>query len=538
MSQKLKLVEGVAFALVFIISFLFGAAVWAVPQSAKMILADGGQGFSDRFILLTNSDVGELPITVSSGRLISTGILALDRLCADHRVNKIEKWYPYPVAHDELKWVAERMYICYIEPGADIIAAIDAFAADNHIEAAEPYRIPRLSYVPNDPYRSSQWFLGKINAYGAWDVVRGDATATTIIGIIDTGVYWIHPDLLPNIWINAVEDLNHNKTLDAGDINGIDDDGNGFVDDVLGWDFGVGDNNPQEESPTHGTHVAGCASEATNNYIGGSGIGWSAKVMAVKGANASGDLTAVWQAAVYAADRGAHILNFSWGAPGWSSIEQTQINSFYSMGILVVAAAGNDDHWTPPYVNYPSAYTHVLAVASTTTSDTKSSFSNYGAWVDVSAPGSDIYSTWSTNTYMNNSGTSMSSPITAGLAALLKSVDNSLTPNQITDIIKNTAVPIDTLNPGYVGQLGRGRINAGAALAGYAYLAGDANADGIVNGGDVTFLVRYLKGLGPAPASPFYRGDANGDCLVLGADVIYLVTYFKGGEAPIKANCY
>jgi subtilisin family serine protease len=537
MSQKLKLVEGVAFAFAFIISFYFGAAVWAVPQSAKMNFADGGQGFNDRFILVTNSEIGELPIAASSNRLISTGIEALDRLCADYRVYKIEKWYPYPVKHDELKWVAERMYICYIEPGADIIAAIDAFAGDSHIQAAEPYRIPRPFYVPNDPHRSMQWFLGKINAYGAWDVVHGDATAAAIIGIVDTGVYWNHPDLAPNIWINAAEDLNHNKTLDAGDIDGIDNDGDGFIDDVLGWDFGVGDNNPQEESPTHGTHVAGCASEATNNYIGGCSIGWSAKILAVKGADAEGDLTAVWQAAVYAADRGAKILNFSWGAPGWSSTEQAQINSFYSMGVLVVAAAGNDDFWTPPYINYPSAYNHVLAVASTTTNDTKSSFSNYGSWVDVSAPGSDIYSTWSTNTYMNNSGTSMSSPITAGLAALLKAVDNSLTPDQITMLIKNNAVPIDTLNPGYAGMLGTGRINAGATLAGYAYIPGDANADGSVNSGDVTFLVRYLKGLGPAPASPFYRGDANGDCLVLGADVVYLVNYFKGGDSPIRGDC-
>jgi subtilisin family serine protease len=147
--------------------------------------------------------------------------------------------------------------------------------------------------------------------------------------------------------------------------------------------------------------------------------------------------------------------------------------------------------------------------------------------VDVSAPGSDIYSTWSTNTYMNNSGTSMSSPITAGLAALLKAVDNSLTPDQITMLIKNNAVPIDTLNPGYAGMLGTGRINAGATLAGYAYIPGDANADGSVNSGDVTFLVRYLKGLGPAPASPVLTAGHNGDCLVL-APMLSIWELFQG----------
>jgi serine protease len=537
MIQKPKVVEGVAFVFAFLIVLFSGAEIWAVPQSAKMTFADGSQGFNDRFILVTNSAVGELPIPTILNGTISTGINSLDRLCADYRIVKIEKWYPYPVKHEELRWIAERMYICYIEPGTNITTAIEAFAADNHIQAAEPYRIPRPCFIPNDPFRSNQWFLSKIQAYSAWDVIHGDSTAYSIVGIIDTGVYWVHPDLTSNIWINAAEDLNHNHALDSGDINGIDDDGDGFIDDVLGWDFGVGDNNPQEETPTHGTHVAGCVSERTNNAIGGAGLGWSARILPVKGADTAGDLVAVWQAAVYAADRDAHILNFSWGSPGYSSTEQVQISTFYSMGVLVVAAAGNDDFWTPPYVNYPSAYIHVLSVASTSSTDTKSTFSNYGSWVDVSAPGTNIYSTWATNTYDYSSGTSMSSPIVAGLAALLKAVDHTLTPDEITTLIKNTATPIDTLNPGYVGMLGEGRINASAALAGFAFLPGDANASGAVDGGDVTYLVRYLKGVGPAPASPFLRGDANGDCAVLGADIVYLVAYFKGGDSPIKGNC-
>jgi subtilisin family serine protease len=259
--------------------------------------------------------------------------------------------------------------------------------------------------------------------------------------------------------------------------------------------------------------------------------------LAAKATDAVGDLVGVWQAAIYAADRGAQILNFSWGSIGWSSTEQAYINSFYSMGVLVVAAAGNDDYWTPPYMNYPSAYNHVLSVAATTNTDAKASFTNYGSWVDVSAPGVNIYSTWATNTYVNLSGTSMSSPIVAGLAALLKAVDHSLTPDQITTYIKTNTTPIDTLNPGFVGMLGTGRINAYAALAGFAYLAGDANASGIVDAGDVTYLVRYLKGVGPAPTAPFLRGDANGDCAVLGADIVYLVAYFKGGDSPIRGNC-
>ena len=536
MTQKLKVTEGVAFAFTIPIIFLLSVAAVAVPAANIMLGPESERCFNDRFVVLMKAEAPRLLVgDVSRGTAV-TGVFSIDRLCLDQKVVKVEQWYAYPVQNAQLRQIVERLYVFYIEAN-EVGQAITEFAVDPNIASADLYRIPELDYTPNDPQRGSQWHLGKIQAYGAWDLIRGDSTRYSIIGIVDTGVYWMHPDLSRNMWINELEDLNHNNILDAGDINGVDNDGDGYVDDVIGWDMADNDYDPQEPSPIHGTHVAGCASEATNNSIGGAGLGWSARLLAVKGGDIDGDLVAVWQGVVYAADRGAQIINCSWGSPGHSSSEQIIINTVYSMGVTVVAAAGNDDFWTPPYFNYPSAYDHVIAVAATNSNDTKASFTNYGSWVDVSAPGSGIYATWSNNTYINLSGTSMSSPMVAALAGLLKAINHTLTVDQITSHIKDYADNIDALNPGFAGLLGTGRINAMASLMPFGFVPGDVNNSGSVEGGDVTYLVRYFKGIGPAPVSPILRADANGDCSVLSADVIYLVSYFKGGETPLRGNC-
>jgi subtilisin family serine protease len=176
-------------------------------------------------------------------------------------------------------------------------------------------------------------------------------------------------------------------------------------------------------------------------------------------------------------------------------------------------------------------------VAATNSADGKASFSNYGSWVDVSAPGVSIYSTWSNNTYLFADGTSMSSPIVAGLAALIKAQKHSFTPDQITAQIKNNTDNIDALNPTYAGQLGTGRINAYNSLLGISFVPGDVNANGTLEGADVIYLVRYLKGIGDVPSPPIWRADANGTCDVGPSDVTYLVNYFKGGLAPVYNNC-
>ena len=329
------------------------------------------------------------------------------------------------------------------------------------VEWAEPKLIYPIEFVPNDQFYSSQYAMIKIKAQDAWDVSTGDTSI--VIAIIDSGVDWDHPDLTANIW------RNWNETPG----NGIDDDFNGYVDDVRGWDFGglngTPDNDPMEDRPDHGTHVAGDASAVTDNSIGVASIGYRSKIMPVKTSrddfrSTSGSPFIVYgyEGIKYAADNGAKIINCSWGGGGYSLLGQEVINYATSIGSLVVAAAGNNNSSAP---HYPSSYKNVLSVGSTDESDFKSSFSNYGSGVDVSAPGSNIYSTWQNDTYRYGAGTSFASPIVAGMAALVRAKFPLLSPNQIAEQIRTNCDDINSINPGFVNRLGRGRVNAFKSLS-------------------------------------------------------------------------
>ncbi|MEE9554122.1 MAG: S8 family serine peptidase [candidate division Zixibacteria bacterium] len=412
------------------IFLIIGITVNANADAPHKTLPDGGTCFADRFVVTVEPNTPPLEINSTRNGFASTGISSIDDLCAANKVVKVEKWYPYPVIHEETKKFVDKMYIFFVAEDVDVTAAAENFKANLFIEFSDLYRIPVPVRVPNDPNRGSQWFLNRVDAYQAWDIIWGTETEYSIIAIVDTGVYWTHPDLNPNIWSGIGEDMSNM------------------------------DGNPTEPYPIHGTHVAGCASEATNNGLGGAGLGWSSKIMAVKGADNNGNLYYVWQGITWAADHGAHIINCSWGGVGYSGSEQNIINHVWSVhDVLVVASAGNDDYWTPPYTHYPSAYSHVLAVASTNSGDHKPAWSNYGTWVDVSAPGEGIFSTWGANTYGTLSGTSMSSPIVAGLAGLIRAGNHSLSANETSALIVNGAEPISDYyyNQGWMGS---GRINA------------------------------------------------------------------------------
>ena len=271
------------------------------------------------------------------------------------------------------------------------------------------------------------------------------------------------PDLAANIWHNWGETPN----------NGIDDDHNGYVDDRRGWDFGglgnndgtpTPDNDPMEDRPDHGTNVAGIASAVTNNGVGVASIGFNCKIMPVKtsqdnirSSTGSPLISFGFEGIVYAADNHARIINCSWGGAGYSLLGQETINYAMSKGALVVCAAGNDNS---SEAFYPADYDGVLSVAATDQNDHRASFSNYGHGIGVCAPGSGIYSTWQPNTYATLSGTSMASPLTAGVAALVAGKFPSYTPEQVREQVRVNCDDISSLNPGFTNLLGRGRINA------------------------------------------------------------------------------
>jgi serine protease len=391
------------------------------------------------------------------------------------------------------------------------------------IEWAEPKYIRLVSYDPNDPVytanQTTQYNLYKINAKGAWDINKG--SKSIIIGIIDSGVYWEHPDLLQNIHQNLGEDADGDGhtiewdgskwALDPGDLNGIDNDGNGYVDDLIGWDFGgmsgIQDNNPAEDSPTHGTLVAGVAGAVTDNGVGIASIGFNCSIMPVKGSRADFGSTYIFytfEAIKYAVDNGAQIINCSFSGYSYSKAEQEVITYAVSKGALVVAAAGNDNTGEP---TYPASYEGVLSVAATNASDKLWSASNYGETVDVSAPGQQIYTTWNTSGYSTVNGTSLASPLVAGLAGLVKSQFPGYTPLQIAEQIRVTTDDISGSNTDSLNhRIGSGRINAYKALtttntisvrAKNVVFNDEGNNNGIIQSGETasisTSFVNYLS---------------------------------------------
>jgi subtilisin family serine protease len=447
-------------------------------SSPVITMPGGGQCVANKIVVLTNPGTPALRV----GPVESTpiGVESLDRLCRFHAVIETAPFYPGIARKPALADLVSRLYIFTFADGVDIAAAANDFQNDPAIQAASLLGVPEPFYIPNDPRAGDQWYLAHTQAYQAWDIVRGDTTGHSIIGIVDTGVSWGHPDLAPNIWINAAEDVNGNGIFDNADNDGTDADSNGFIDDVVGWDFADSDNDPTEELD-HGTAVAGVASEATDNGLMGAAIGFSARIMCVKG-TMEFDPGELYQGVIYAVDNGAQIVNCSWGSLyNYSEVEQEIINAVWQEDVLVIAAAGNDDSTRV----YPAAYEHVMAVTSTDANDRKAMFGGYGSWVDISAPGTNIWTTYGQSDFVSYSGTSFSAAMVSGLAALIRAWRPNLTNDQTEALIEAAADTIDHLNPNLRGMLGAGRINC------YSWLAMVGNIDPEPLPQDFTLMQNY-----------------------------------------------
>lgn len=310
------------------------------------------------------------------------------------------------------------------------------------VEYATPIFIRKPYYTPNDTYfkNGTQYYMDLMQIRKAWDITKG--SPDIVIAIVDGGTDWTHEDLINNIWTNP------NEIPD----NGIDDDHNGYIDDIHGWDF-VGaitpqnqtykpdnDPNPSDPNNSHGTHTAGLASATTDNNIGIAGTGFNCKIMPIKvSADTSiiGGILQGYEGILYAANMGADIISCSWGGPGYSPEEQDIINTAIAKGSLVVVASGNDGRSLDNNSYYPANFSNVLTVGSSL-GGTLSSFSNYGFLTDVFAPGDNVMSSIPRNNYVRESGTSMATPITAGVAALVKSIHPDWSPQQIAKQLRVT----------------------------------------------------------------------------------------------------
>ncbi|MGE5352029.1 MAG: S8 family peptidase, partial [Acidobacteriota bacterium] len=394
---------------------------------------------------------------------------------------------------------------------------------------AEPHFVYKTSTAPNDPSYSKQWNLLRIQAEKAWGFFTAGSDSI-IIGIVDTGVEWYHPDLKNKIWINK-------KEIPG---NGIDDDHNGYVDDVRGWDFGglngTPDNNPDEDRPDHGTHVAGIAAATTGNGIGIASIGFNCKIMAVKTSrdddrDSQGEVYVDYgyEGIIYAVDNGAKVINCSWGGDGFSKMGQDVVDYALSKNVLIVASAGNENS---DAASYPASFDGVLSVGSTDRdqNDSRSYYSNYGPTVDVFAPGSNIYSTWKPSSYDSLSGTSMASPLVAGLAGLVLSRFPQYTPRQAAEQIRVNCDNIDAGNPAYKYQLGGGRINAFNALnntnsksvRGYDFVFSDeeGNNNGVFEPGEtITLSGKFVNYLSTVSSLNITLESMDGYASVTGASI-------------------
>ena len=391
-----------------------------------------------------------------------------------------------------------RIYALDLPEGLGPSEAAHALAALPGVEYAEPKYYQRLNDTPNDPLLGSQaGALTRLNVFNAWSIAKG--SASVVIADVDGGTDWRHEDLNANVHINPGEDINHNGIFDAGDLNGIDDDGNGFIDDVIGWNFTNATNDPSgvsaaPQSYAHGTATASHFGAVANNGKGMAGTSWNCSLMPICTSSATQDLSIAYgyEGIVYAFHNGANVINCSWGRHGgYSQFEQDVITAAGNAGALVVTAAGNDGLNNDVSPSYPASYIGVLAVGATnSTNDVIASFSNYGRTIPVFAPGVNIFSAIAGGGYGNGgSGTSYSSPLTAGLAGILCAAHPTWTPDQIAAQIRTTADPITALNPAYAGALGRGRVNFTRALSESHAALNLVNSDLRTTGGRKLFLV-------------------------------------------------
>lgn len=303
---------------------------------------------------------------------------------------------------------------------------MDAFSRNPHINYVEPNFLAEPLEIPNDSYYSYQWHHPKISTPQGWNISKGSTNVP--IAILDTGVDPIHPDLSSKL--------------------------------LPGYNF-YDNNTDTKDVYGHGTAVAGVAAAISNNYSGVAGVAWNNPIMPLRISAPDGWATysAMASAIIYAVDRGVKVINLSYGGTSSSSTLQNAVNYAWNKGAIVFASAGNYATDSP---TYPAACNNAIAVSATTSSDSIASFSSYGNWIDLSAPGSGIYTTLNGGGYGSKSGTSFSSPIAAGVAALIMSSNPSLTNKDVVEIILMNSDDLGT--PGFDPYYGFGRINAYRSL--------------------------------------------------------------------------
>jgi subtilisin family serine protease len=457
------------------------------------------------------NQMDDTPVSIDDKGYVVFNINSIDQLNQRFGPSGFDKLFrtdpPSSKFYDRHRaWGFHLWYTLYFDENTDVKELVSEYSKLSEVSIAEPFYksslhsspvitdIPKsdennsgqasMDWTPNDPSFNVQWHYhntgqqsgtvdADIDLPEAWNIERGNSDV--IVSIHDMGVQYNHPDLNGNMWINQAE---------QSGTAGVDDDGNGYVDDIYGYDFYH--DNGTIEAGYHGTHVAGTVAAESNNGIGVSGVAGGTgsndgvRLMSCMVYYGSGSGIGHHLAPVYAADNGACIDQNSWGYNTAGAYDQAVLDAidYFNAngggdaltGGITIYSAGNSNssgHY------YPGYYSGTLSVAATNNQDIKSYYSNYGSWIDISAPGGEtisvtergVYSTYTTSTYDYLQGTSMACPHVSGTAALIVSMAyGQLMATDVKDILINTTDDIDATNPGYIGLLGSGRLNAYQAL--------------------------------------------------------------------------
>ncbi|MBN1560721.1 S8 family serine peptidase [candidate division KSB1 bacterium] len=401
--------------------------------------------------------------------LATTGSAAVDAVFAHYDVMNISAAFPFHRPHAESndlnQWVVVEL------PDHVDAAEIAESLTRAGVLHAHPNRAFQLHFTPNDPFYQDQYALKNVCAEQAWETERG--STDVIVAVIDTGIDYEHPDMQNNLWLNAGEDVNGNGRVDESDYNGIDDDGNGFVDDIRGWDFTDAPNYPdggdyldRDNDPMdghgHGTGVAGIIAAETDNDYGIAGLAFGCRVMNLRAFNSSGygEEDDAASAILYAIANGAQVINMSFGDVFVSRILDDVLKYGRQQGAVMVASAGNS---SSDEIHYPSGFAETISVGASDQNDHLAGFSNFGPSIDLVAPGSSILSLDRENDFHNWNGTSFSAPCVSAAAALILSHRPGLNADAVRSLLVNSAD--DLGDPGWDDKFGAGRLQVARALA-------------------------------------------------------------------------
>ncbi len=438
--------------------------------------------YVDGVLLVRFAD--DIEFTSTANGEVSIGDPSVDRLL--NRFD-LQTWEPffgdYIIQDVDYRYLTRNDYKLLFPKGSDMDLITAEFEQVSSVSYVCPDWLYPLTYEPNDPSYVSQWWLRAIDAPEAWDHTIGSRDILVIP--IDSGVDFNHPDIAHNVWVNPGEDLDDNHfcydTLmgfedipgTSGDWDQMDNDGNGFINDFIGWDFvdnagsvppgedgDTPDNNPMDYGG-HGTGVSAAMAESGDNAVGGVGVAYNTRIMGMRcgytdnQGNGYTQLSAAASALAYGVDMGGTVVNMSFGGYNQAQFMANALANAWSNGLLLFGAAGNDN---TSAISYPANYPNVISVAALDNQGNRSYFSNYGNWVDIAAPGESCFTAW-VNGYDTWQGTSVAAPIAAGVGALVASWYPNADNSTWSDYIINTTTSVNTDHP-----VGSGQVNAYNAI--------------------------------------------------------------------------